>query len=228
MSRTRTIQASTPRSVRFDIRARPDFCAAICGVAGVEYDESRIVDPAVGIFESRIENARLQRPSQTIGSQVQCARSAQLLSPADMVVKKKAEAKHPRRTQSGSVRQKETQRPNDVGRRRPQNFPLGQRLPDQTKLVIFQIAQTAVDELRRPGRGAAGEIAHLAQDHAQAASRRVAGDAASIDPPADDDQVDDPLQRRAPAAPILGSDIAFFYGYNESETKASRRFDRAA
>src|SRR5262245_37002292 len=36
-------------------RPRPYVCAAVGGIAGIEDDETRIIDPAVGIFEAAAE-----------------------------------------------------------------------------------------------------------------------------------------------------------------------------
>jgi len=49
------------------------------------------------------------------------------------------------------VRQYETQRADDVGRDLPEDFALDQRLADQPELVIFEIAQSAMHQLGRPG-----------------------------------------------------------------------------
>ncbi len=39
-----------------------------------------------------------------------------------------------------------------------QHFTLGQRLTDQAELVVFQITQATVDQLRAGGGGGTGEI----------------------------------------------------------------------
>ena len=49
------------------------------------------------------------------------------------------------------MRKHETERPDDVGRGSQQNFALQQRLVDEAELVVLEIAQAAVDQLRRRG-----------------------------------------------------------------------------
>ena len=60
---------------------------------------------------------------------------------------------------------------------------------DQLELVIFEVAQPAVDQLGRGRRGVAGEVVALDQQHFQAVERRLAGDRAAVDAAADDEQV---------------------------------------
>ncbi len=63
------------------------------------------------------------------------------------------------------------------------------------KLVVLEIAQSAVDELGR-GRGrSAGQVVLFGEQHRQSASRGVARDAASVDTPADDGNVAHPAVR---------------------------------
>ena len=71
----------------------------------------------------------------------------------------------------------------------PQHLALAQRLAHQAEIVVFEIAQAAVDQPGRARRGAAREIAHLAQIDRKAAAGGVARDAAAIDAAADDGEV---------------------------------------
>ena len=72
------------------------------------------------------------------------------------------------------------------GAMRQQHLALEQRLAHQPELVIFEIAQAAMDQLGGGRRGAAGEVVLLAQADRQAAPGRVARDAAAVDAAADD------------------------------------------
>ena len=70
-----------------------------------------------------------------------------------------------------------------------QHFAFDQRLPNQPELEKLKITQPAMEQLGGPRRRRRGEIAHLCQFDAQAAARRVAGDATSVNPAADDEQI---------------------------------------
>ena len=79
------------------------------------------------------------------------------------------------------------------GAAREQHLALDQRLAHQAKLVIFEIAQAAMDELARARRGAFGEIVLLAQQDGEAAAGGIAGDAGAVDAAADHGEVDQPV-----------------------------------
>ncbi len=88
------------------------------------------------------------------------------------------------------MRQHETHRPDDVGRRRPQRLAFDQRFAHQAELVIFEIAQPAMDEFGR-GRGRpGGQIVHLGKHDGISAPGRIARDAGAVDAAADDENVD--------------------------------------
>ena len=89
-----------------------------------------------------------------------------------------------------TVRQDEPHRPDDVRRRAEQDFALDQRLADEAKLVIFEIAQPAVNKLTRPGRCSLRQIVLLAEQHGEASPHRVARNAGSVDAAANDDQIE--------------------------------------
>jgi len=70
-----------------------------------------------------------------------------------------------------------------------QYFALPQRFGHQAKGIVFEVAKPAVDQLAaRRGRGAA-QIAHLAQQHGQAATGGIAGDRYAVDSAADDKKI---------------------------------------
>ncbi len=72
-----------------------------------------------------------------------------------------------------------------------QHLALAQRLPHQAELVVFQVAQPAMDQLAGGGGGGAGQVALLAQQHATGRGRRRPGRCRAVDAAADDQQVDD-------------------------------------
>src|SRR5438128_170804 len=67
---------------------------------------------------------------------------------------------------------------------------LAARLEHERELVVFQIPQAAVDQLRRLAAGPAREISLLDQGHAQPAHGGVTGDASAVDAAADHQQVE--------------------------------------
>ena len=168
---------------------RFDGGAAGGGVHGVENHEVRILDPAVGIFEPPPE-LRLERFAGRILRQVHPPRRRQKLAAAKVVVEKEAEPDKPGRPKSPVVREDEPQGPDDVRRGAEQHFALHQRLANQPKLVIFEVAQAAVDELGRSRRGPASQVRFLGEIDGKATAGRIAGDAAAVDAPANDGDVE--------------------------------------
>jgi hypothetical protein len=76
-----------------------------------------------------------------------------------------------------------------VRRHAQQGLALGQRLGDQAKLVVLEIAQPAVNQLGRGRRGGRREIATLDQQHRKTAPGRLARDAGAIDAAADNEEI---------------------------------------
>ena len=113
----------------------------------------------------------------------------QPLAARKMVVEKKPEPQHPDRTQALFVREHEFQRPDDVRRGGEEKLALGQRLLHESKLVEFEIAQTAVNELGGRRRRAAREIVLLDETNRETPPRRVARNSAAIDPAANDEKI---------------------------------------
>ena len=107
-----------------------------------------------------------------------------------MIVEKQTRSDHPGRTLLRAVRQDKPHRPDDVRRCAEQDLALDQRLADEPKLVIFEIAQPTVNKLTRPGGGALREIVLLAKQHREAAARSVASDPGSVDAAANDNQIE--------------------------------------
>ena len=87
------------------------------------------------------------------------------------------------------ARHEQRQRADEVRRELYEDRALEQRLAHQAEVEVLQVAQAAVDELRRPARGARREVLALDQGDAVAARRRVERDAGAGDPAPDDDEV---------------------------------------
>lgn len=86
----------------------------------------------------------------------------------------------------GEHREDERQPLHQVRRVAAEALPLQQRAPHQRQVALLDVAQPAVDHLRRLGGGAGGEVVAFHQRHAQAAGDGVqrgvaAGHAASDD-----------------------------------------------
>ena len=114
-----------------------------------------------------------------------------------MIVEEETDADHPGRPQRILVRQHEGQRADDVGGVAQQHLALDERLAHQAELVIFEVAQAAMDELGAGRGGGAGEVGLLDQQHLEAAAGGVAGDAGTVDAAADDQEIDDVVARLA-------------------------------
>ena len=68
--------------------------------------------------------------------------------------------------------------------------PLGVRLADELDVAEPQIAEAAVDQLRRGARGGAAEVAAVDERDAEAQARSLARDRRHRDPAADHEQVE--------------------------------------
>ena len=84
----------------------------------------------------------------------------------------------------------ERQRPDQVRRQLDHQLALEQRLAHQAEVEVLQVAQAAVDELRRAAAGARGEVGLLDQRHAVAARGRVERHPGAGDPAADHQHVE--------------------------------------
>ena len=191
--------------------AGADLGAAIGRIARGQHHQARVVDEAVGIFEALGVAVGDQGLAHLVMGEIDRAGRRQQIPAADMVVQEQPEPQQPGRPQPGMVRQNETQRADDVGRDLPEDFALDQRLADQPKLVIFEIAQPAMHQLGRPGRRPAGQVIHFAKENRIAPARRIARDAAAVDAAANDGEVENPVQRDAsPATRLIHfGDFAF-------------------
>ena len=90
-----------------------DLGAAVGGVARVERDQPRIVDPAVRIFEGAAILG-LERLAGLVLPEVEALRRRQDAPPAEVVVEKEAEPDDRPRPQAAVMREDKSQRPDDV------------------------------------------------------------------------------------------------------------------
>ena len=168
---------------------RPKKGAPPRSVACVQHNQACVVHPAIGIFEA-VCILRPQRRTGGIAVQIDCSRRRQQPAPAQVVIQKQPKPDQPPRAQPGMVRQHETQRANDVRGGPQQHLPLGQRLPHKAECVVFQIAQPAMDQLRRRRRGAARQVALLQQQNREPPPGGVPGNAGSVHAAADYGEVE--------------------------------------
>jgi hypothetical protein len=77
-----------------------------------------------------------------------------------------------------------------VGRELDQQGALQQRLAHEPEVEVLEVAQAAVDQLRRAARGAGREVGPLHERDAVAARGRVERHPGARDAPADHDQVE--------------------------------------
>ncbi len=79
-----------------------------------------------------------------------------------MVVEEQPHAQEPGGPQALVMRKDNPQRTDDVRSHPPKHLALQEGLPHEAELEVFEIAQATVHQLRRQGRGAAGQVIHLA------------------------------------------------------------------
>ena len=110
-------------------------------------------------------------------------------------------------------RDEERQHVHEVGRVAQRDLALGERLAHQAELLLLEVADAAVHELRRARRRADREVAPLDQRGAQAPAGGIEGAAGTGDAAAHDDDVEllggEPVERG-------GSVEAHRGGYPES------------
>ena len=101
--------------------------------------------------------------------------------PGDLRVDQAVAAEH---------RDEEREHPHEVRRVAQRALALVEGVVDEPDLLLLQVAQAAVHELRRLRRRAAREVVPLDERGAQTPRRGVEGDAAAGDPAADDEDVE--------------------------------------
>ena len=105
--------------------------------------------------------------------------------------------------QSLGQREQERQGLDEVRRQRRQGqFAFVQGLADEPELELLEVAQSAVEHLRRPARRARCEVAGLDERHLEASGGGIERSASADDTTADDDDVE---LLAAEAVPGLGT-----------------------
>ena len=127
-------------------RARQQEGAVSFGRLQVENHQARIVHAGVEIAETPFQFA-LETRAKARAIEAQPLRPGQAASAAHGVVKPESDAYHPGGPQRGHMRHHETQGRNQMRRQAQDDFAFAQRLPDQAKLVVLEIAQAAMDQL---------------------------------------------------------------------------------
>ena len=151
-----------------------------------------VVDDGVVVADAADQRAPLETRRQP-----QRARLSQMLLPAERISRRPAGRRgrclRPRTVVPTPVgqREQEPQRLDQVRRqRRQRQLALVQRLPDQPELELLEVAQPAVEHLRRAARGARREVTGLDERDLQPAGRGVERGAGADDAAADDDDVE--------------------------------------
>ena len=90
----------------------------------------------------------------------------------------------------GEHRDEEGEGLDEVGGQAQEALPFGQRLVDQAELLLLEVAEPAVDELRRPRRRTGGEVAPLDERRPQAPPGGVEGHPGAGDAAPDDEHVE--------------------------------------
>ena len=111
-------------------------------------------------------------------------------APRHHVVHVEPHAQHPVRALAAERGDHERQRRHDVRRQLHEQRALQQRLAHQAEVEVLEVAQTAVDQLRRAARGAGGEVRLLHERHAVPARRGVQGNPRAGDAAAHHDEVE--------------------------------------
>ena len=169
------------REIGFDRRAIGG------GVDRIGEGEAGVIDEGVPIDEAL--RAALERIGEGAVARPEPARSGQRRFAAQQIVKIEPGADHPPRAHGMFMRQDEFEAVDQVRRRLQQPLALVKRLRDQAEIVIFEIAQAAVNQLGRFRRRLTGEIALVDEQHRQAKQRRLARDRAAVDAAADDEEI---------------------------------------
>ncbi len=151
--------------------------AFFAGGHGVEHHQTRVINPAIGVFKT-LSDFAFQR---AVRAELQAFRTLQLLAFAEVVVQEQAGTDHPGRTQMRTVRQHKAHLLDDVRRLLQQHFALSQGFTHQAEFVMFEVAQATVDQLAAGRRSMTGQIVLFAKEHREAATGCVCCDSHAID-----------------------------------------------
>jgi hypothetical protein len=145
---------------RHERRADPDVGLVQRRVHHVAHDEPSVVDTRVGIDEAFAE-LRLESGAPRRLRKVRGERARERLTASQVVVQEQSRPQHPRGTQMRLVRQHERQRLDEMRRLPQHHFALRERFVHQPELVLLEVAQAAVDQLRAPLRRGGSDVALL-------------------------------------------------------------------
>ena len=125
-----------------------DICAARFRIHGVENDEARVINPAIGVLKGAREFT-FERGTRRRSREIYLMRCRQYFAPTQMVIEKEANPDQPSRPECCVVREHKTQWPDYVRRHRKENFALLQRFAHHSEFIVFEIAQSSVHEFCR-------------------------------------------------------------------------------
>jgi len=171
-----------------NLRAGADDCSPLSRIARVEHHQPCIIDPAIGIFKGLVEKA-FERFGSRVRLHVENLGGWQELAASKMVVKEQAKTQQPRWPHALVVWQHEPHRPDDVRRILPKDLSFHQCFAHESEFIMFQIAETAVDQFGRAGRRAARQIIHFSKENRKTTPYGIARDTAAIDPSANNEEV---------------------------------------
>ena len=173
-----------------DLAVVEDDRVPVGGTAYVRDGQAAVVRPRV-----RVE----RRGMQSLGAQLRHetqralrAHAAVQLGARERRVEEHARAHHPGPVGPAAIEREEKRQPLHEVRRDDahQVAPLLMRLANEAHVAHLQVAQAAVDELRRGTRRRAGEVASLDERYVQTVRGRGLGDPGADDPAADHEQVE--------------------------------------
>ena len=133
-------------SCRYEAGPGQNTSAVVGGIPCIEHDQTRIVDPTVGVDESTLE-FRLQANAVGAGGQIDAVRCGQRHATAQAIVEKKPGSQHPCGAKLGHVRHYEAHGSHDVRCYGEQHLTFGQGFAHESKLEVLEIAQATVNEL---------------------------------------------------------------------------------
>ena len=160
---------------RHHLGGAPHHRAVMRGGAGHRHGVPGVVDDGVVVADAADQRAALQaraQPQRAGAGQMLLRRNG--FRAAEAVVEE--DARRDVRAFPPAVGQREQERQRlDQMRRQPgqRQLPLVQRLAHQPEFQLLEVAQAAVEHLRRPARRARGEVARLDQRHLEPAGGGV-------------------------------------------------------
>ena len=160
-------------------------------VERIEDNKPGVIHPAVRELKSVCRGPFERRAKRAIPQlAVDAATGGQNSSPAEMVVNEQAQSQYPHWPHPGLDRQYEAHRPHDMGRHPQHYLALRQRFAHKAKPPVLEVAQPAVNELGRRGRGTGRKIVLLDEEDGEPTAGCIAGDGRPVDAAADHGEVE--------------------------------------